>query len=49
MRIHLPLLLTVWAQVTCTEYRRLDKRSCGWMAECAERLRAKVADVEAVL
>ena len=50
MRIHLPLLLTVWAQVTCTEYRRLDKRSLpdGWLSVPKDYER-KVADVEAVL
>jgi len=50
MKLHVPLLLTVWAQVSCTAYKPLDGASLpdGWLSVPDEYER-KTADPESVL
>ena len=45
MKLHLPLLLTVWAQVVCTDYKPLDAESLdpGWF-DVPEAYERKEAD-----
>ena len=50
MRLHMPLLLTVWAQISCSDYKPLDGASLppGWM-EVPSGYRREVGDPEKVL